>query len=64
MALIEPFDMSGIVRDQRGVKHFTDLPGSMVEMLRRSVDATDCISSVLYNVGLSADGFAVSPIAR
>jgi len=40
MALIEPFDMSGMVRDGRGVKHFTDLPASLVEMLRRSVDAT------------------------
>jgi long-chain acyl-CoA synthetase len=33
-----PFDMSGIVRDEQGVKHFTDLPASLVEMLRRSVD--------------------------
>jgi long-chain acyl-CoA synthetase len=37
--VVEPFDMSGIVRDGRGIKQFADLPGSLVEMLRRSVDA-------------------------
>jgi acyl-CoA synthetase (AMP-forming)/AMP-acid ligase II len=36
--LIEPFDVSGITRDANGVKHFDDLPSSLVEMLRRSVD--------------------------
>src|SRR3954465_10590056 len=36
--LIHPFDMSGIVSDDLGVKHFADLPSSLVEMLRRSVD--------------------------
>ena len=38
--LIQPWDMSGIVRDDRGVKHFSELPGSLVEMLRTSVDAS------------------------
>src|SRR4051794_33509639 len=36
--LIHPFDMSGIVSDDLGVKHFADLSSSLVEMLRRSVD--------------------------
>jgi long-chain acyl-CoA synthetase len=37
---IVPWDMGGIVRDDAGVKHFTDLPGSLVGMLRASVDAS------------------------
>src|SRR3954463_14063087 len=37
---LEPFDMSGVVRDDRRVKHFATLPGSLVEMLRTSVDAS------------------------
>jgi long-chain acyl-CoA synthetase len=36
---IQAFDMSGIVRDDRGVKHFAELPSSLVDMLRSSVDA-------------------------
>ena len=36
--VIEPFDMSGIVRDGKGIKHFAELPASLVEMLRRSAD--------------------------
>jgi len=36
--VIEPFDMAGVVRDEAGIKHFTDLPASLVEMLRSSVD--------------------------
>jgi long-chain acyl-CoA synthetase len=36
--LIEPFDMSGLVRGDDGIKRFADLPSSLVEMLRRSVD--------------------------
>src|SRR4051794_4923924 len=36
--VIEPFDMSGVVRDGNGIKHFADLPSSLVEMLRRSVE--------------------------
>ena len=30
--------MTGVVRDDAGIKHFTDLPSSLVEMLRASVD--------------------------
>ena len=36
--LIEPFDMSGMSRDDLGVKRFDELSGSLVEMLRNSVD--------------------------
>jgi long-chain acyl-CoA synthetase len=34
-----PFGMSGIVRDDRGVARYTDLPSSLVELLRTAVDA-------------------------
>jgi acyl-CoA synthetase (AMP-forming)/AMP-acid ligase II len=37
--VIEPFDMTGVVRDDAGIKQFEDLPRSLVEMLRASVDA-------------------------
>jgi long-chain acyl-CoA synthetase len=37
--VIEPFDLTGVARAADGVKHFTDLPSSLVEMVRRSVDA-------------------------
>jgi acyl-CoA synthetase (AMP-forming)/AMP-acid ligase II len=37
-AVIEPFDMSGVVRDDADIKHFAQLPTSLVEMLRTSVD--------------------------
>ena len=33
-----PFDESGVERDAAGVKHYTDLPESVVAMLRASVD--------------------------
>ncbi len=36
--LIEPFDMTGVVRGADGVKRFEALPASLVEMLRTSVD--------------------------
>jgi long-chain acyl-CoA synthetase len=39
-ALIEPFDMSGVVRDPGGGKRFDSLPSSLVEMLRASTDMT------------------------
>src|SRR5689334_5299753 len=34
-----PFTTSGIVRDDRGVAHYTDLPTSLVTLLRAAVDA-------------------------
>ncbi len=34
-----PFAVSGIVRDDRGVARYTDLPSSLVELLRTAVDA-------------------------
>jgi len=34
-----PFDTSGIETDAHGIKHYVDLPSSLVEMLRRSTDA-------------------------
>src|SRR3954464_10521481 len=36
--VIEPFDMSGVVRGDDGVKQFESLPSSLVEMLRASTD--------------------------
>lgn len=33
-----PFDESGVERDAAGVKHYTDLPDSVVAMVRASVD--------------------------
>lgn len=38
MASIQPFDMTGVRRDEHGVKHYTDLPESVVTLLRESVD--------------------------
>ena len=34
-----PFATSGIVRDDRGVARYTDLPTSLVALLRAAVDA-------------------------
>lgn len=34
-----PFDTSGTVRDERGVLHYANLPSSLVEMLRATVEA-------------------------
>jgi long-chain acyl-CoA synthetase len=36
--MVDPFDTSGVARDAAGIKHFTGLPGSVVEMLRTSVE--------------------------
>jgi acyl-CoA synthetase (AMP-forming)/AMP-acid ligase II len=33
-----PFDTAGITRDDRGIAHYADLPSSLVEMLRTSVE--------------------------
>lgn len=33
-----PFDTSGVVRDERGIAHYTNLAPSLVEMLRRTVE--------------------------
>jgi acyl-CoA synthetase (AMP-forming)/AMP-acid ligase II len=38
MTPIRPFDQSGIVRGSDGIARYQDLPGSLVAMLRRSVD--------------------------
>ncbi|MDQ1704016.1 MAG: long-chain acyl-CoA synthetase, partial [Frankiaceae bacterium] len=38
--VIEPFDLSGVVRGTDGVKRFEDLPASLVETLRRAVEST------------------------
>src|SRR6266566_2551759 len=38
MALLHPFDETGVARDSSGVKRYTDLPGSVVELLRASVE--------------------------
>ncbi|HEX5496003.1 MAG TPA: AMP-binding protein [Mycobacteriales bacterium] len=38
MAPIQPFDTTGVARDGHGVKHYTDLPASVLALLRASVD--------------------------
>jgi long-chain acyl-CoA synthetase len=38
--MIRPFDYSGITRDARGVAHYENLPASLVEMLRATVERT------------------------
>jgi long-chain acyl-CoA synthetase len=35
-----PFDSSGVVSDENGVRRYTDLPDSIVAMLRETVDAS------------------------
>jgi long-chain acyl-CoA synthetase len=40
MSVIEPFDMSGIVRGPDGTKRFAELPASLADMFRRAVDAS------------------------
>jgi long-chain acyl-CoA synthetase len=47
MTAIQPFDLSGIVSDDRGVKHFSGLPSSLVAMLRASVDSTPDADAVV-----------------
>ena len=38
--LIQPFDVSGVVRGDDGIKRFESLPESLVEMFRSAVDAS------------------------
>jgi len=38
MSVIDPFDNTGVVRDEAGTKRFETLPGSLVTMLRAAVD--------------------------
>jgi long-chain acyl-CoA synthetase len=38
--VIEPFDMSGVVRGDDGIKRFEGLPSSLVETLRNSVESS------------------------
>ena len=47
MERIEPFDMSGVVRGDDGVKRFASLPTSLVDMLRRSTDLTPDAEAVV-----------------
>jgi acyl-CoA synthetase (AMP-forming)/AMP-acid ligase II len=39
-ALLDPFDNSGIARDQAGIKRFESLPDSLVASFRNAVDAS------------------------
>jgi hypothetical protein len=39
MSVIQPFDDSGIMRGADGIARYLDRPPSLVEMLRRTVDA-------------------------
>jgi acyl-CoA synthetase (AMP-forming)/AMP-acid ligase II len=34
---LHPFDETGVIRDAAGIKHYTDLPASVVELLHRTV---------------------------
>ncbi len=45
-----PFDQSGVVRDANGVAHYTDLPSSLIDMLRTSVER-DAGATALLEVG-------------
>ena len=47
MATLEPFDSTGVVRGDDGVKRFAELPASLVEMFRASVDATPDAEAVV-----------------
>src|SRR5262247_3948164 len=38
--MIRPFDYSGITRDSSGIAHYDDRPGSLVEMLRATVESS------------------------
>jgi len=38
--MIRPFDYSGITRDSSGIAHYDNRPGSLIEMLRATVDKT------------------------
>src|SRR6476661_7075128 len=35
---MNPFDMNGVTRDAQGIKHYDDLPASVVTMLQTSVE--------------------------
>jgi acyl-CoA synthetase (AMP-forming)/AMP-acid ligase II len=39
MAELHPFDETGVARDAAGTKHYTELPSSVVELLRNTVEA-------------------------
>ncbi len=39
MSVIQPFDDSGITRGADGISRYQDRPPSVVEMLRRTVEA-------------------------
>lgn len=43
----QPFDASGVEADAQGVKHYTGLPSSVVEMLRASVDRSPDAEAVV-----------------
>jgi long-chain acyl-CoA synthetase len=49
--MIRPFDSSGIVRDATGVAHYERLPGSVVEMLRTTVERTPGAEAVVDLAG-------------
>ncbi|HKD04257.1 MAG TPA: AMP-binding protein [Bryobacteraceae bacterium] len=38
--MLKPFDQSGITRDEHGIARYQNRPASLVEMLRKTVDAT------------------------
>jgi len=44
---LEPFDQSDIARDARGIAHYQKLAHSLVEMLRRTVDAEPATEAIV-----------------
>lgn len=45
------FDLTGIVRDAHGVKRYENRPASLVEMLRRSVEAGPAVEALVESGG-------------
>jgi long-chain acyl-CoA synthetase len=49
--MIRPFDSTGIARDDNDVAHYQGLPGSLVEMLRATVDRTPDAEAIVDLAG-------------
>jgi acyl-CoA synthetase (AMP-forming)/AMP-acid ligase II len=47
MPVLHPFDESGVERDAAGIKHYVDLPASVVAMLRASVERDPAAEAVV-----------------
>jgi long-chain acyl-CoA synthetase len=49
--MVRPFDSTGIVRDAKNIAHYDDLPGSLVEMLRTTVERTPDAEAIVDLAG-------------